>query len=82
MIEMDKKNKPEGIMEDKATKDQMEILKKHFAGVSIPLTYFNEQKLKGIMTRCPVALLAQLKNSNIVLLKEAAKLETTRRGNA
>ena len=77
MIEMGN-NKPEGIM-DKATKTQMEILKKHFAGVSVPLTFFNEQKLKSVMKRCPSGLLIQLKNSPISLLADAAKAESKTR---
>jgi len=79
MIEMGN-NKPEGIMEDKATKKQMENLKKHFAGVFFPLEFTQEMRLKQLMKKCPVLLLDQLSKCTIEGLVEAAKVETTRRG--
>lgn len=74
MIEMGNKNKPEGIMEDKATKNQMEILKKHFAAVNLNKEE-NIKKLEKLLKKCPQALLEQLADSRINHLAHYANLE-------
>lgn len=59
---------------DKATKNQMEILKKHFAAVNLTKPE-NIAKLEKLLKKCPTALLNQLADSRINHLAHYANEE-------
>ena len=72
--ELRNKNKSEGIMERKATKKQIEILKECFATVNLHDPK-NITKLQTILKKCPRTMLFQLENSDISYLAWYAKQE-------